>query len=164
MANTTNAQQMGSLERILLKVDEGAFGALYRVIVGFATLPTMSLLMGSNRPSWALIPFLLFILLLLRIVPAVVRKFVPFSSALSEAWRARRVTAKRYDSYQLRKLLWIGVGLGVWLAVSGDLSAIPIAVCAVCLLAGAAGTARWHVVSSGTEPAVVPVAKTEGAA
>jgi DMSO reductase anchor subunit len=164
MTSTIDAQQLGSVERVLLKVDEGAFGALCRVIVGFATLPSMSLLMGSDRPDWALIPYLLLILLLLRIVPTIVRNLVQFPAVLREAWATRRRTAKRYDSYQWRKLLWIGVGLAVYMAVLDEPSAVPVMVCAVCLLAGAAGMARWHAVSSDAAPARAPMAKTESAA
>ncbi len=164
MPKITNAPRIGSIERVLLKIDEGAFGALYRVMIGFATLPTMSFLLGDDGSDWALVPYLLFLLLLLRLVPAVIRRLVPISDALREAWAARRRLAKRYDSYQWRKLMWIGAGLALYIGVTGELSAVRIAVCSVCLLAGVAGMARWHAVSSIGKPARPPVAKAESVA
>jgi hypothetical protein len=148
MSNAASAPGMEAIERALLHLDIGAAGALYRVAIGFATLPTMSLFLGSDGSDWTVVPFLLSILLLLRIVPAVVRKLMPFSRAAQEAWAARRRTAKQYDSYQWRKLLWIGLGLALYTAISGHLSTSPIVICAFCLVAGAAGTLRWHAVSA----------------
>ena len=148
MANTAGAPQIDTMERVLLKVDEGVFGALYRFGIGVATLPTMSLLFGSDHSDWILVPFLLFILLLLRIVPAVIRKLVPFSRAAQDVWAERRRMAKHYDSYQWRKLLWIGVGLAFYLAISGEATVTRIAVCSACLLGGAAGWVMWRSVSA----------------
>jgi hypothetical protein len=164
MPKITNAPQIGGIERVLLKIDEGSFGALYRATIGFATLPTMSFLLGDDSSDWMLVPYLLFLLLLLRAVPIVFRKLVPTSDALREAWAARRRLAKRYDSYQWRKLLWIGAGLTLYVAVAREFSAVNIAVCSVGLLAGAAGMARWHAVSSSGKPARPPVAKAESVA
>jgi hypothetical protein len=148
MAKTANAPRIGAVERILLAIDDDAFGALYRIVIGFVTLPAMSLLPGSDGSDWIVLPFLLSVLLLLRIVPAVVRKLVPFSDAVQEAWAVRRRIAKQYDSYQWRKLMWIGIGLTLYTAVSGQISAPRIVVCSACLLAGAVGMVRWHAVSA----------------
>lgn len=164
MPKIANAPQLGSIERLLLKIDEGAFGALYRVMVGFAVLPTLSLLLGDDRPDWVLVPYLLFVLLLLRVIPMFIRKVLPTSDALREAWAVRRRLAKRYDSYQWRKLMWIGAGLALYMAVTGELSAVRLAVGSVCLVAGAAGMARWHAVSSASQPARPPTAKAESVA
>ena len=75
------------------------------------------LLLRSEGSGWMLVPFLLLVLLLLRVVLAVVRKVVPFSPELQEAWSERRRMAKLYDSYQWRKMLWIGAGLALYIAV-----------------------------------------------
>lgn len=164
MAKTASAPQIGTIERVLLNIDDGAFGALYRVAIGFATLPAMSLLLGNDGSDWTVVPFLLSILLLLRIVPAVVRKLVPFSGAVREAWAVRRRTAKRYDSYQWRKLMWIGVGLALFTAVSGQFSPSRIVVCSTCLLAGAAGMVRWRAASANGKPARLPTEKAQSVA
>ena len=154
MTKTASAPDIGAIERALLKISDGAFGAFYLVLIGVATLPAMSLLLGDVDPGWTVAPFLLSILLLLRIVPAIVRKFVPFSSATREAWAVRRRAAKRYDSYQWGKLLWIGVGLAIYITASGQFSSSRIVVCSTCLLAGTAGMVRWRAVSANGKPAL----------
>ena len=151
MAKTASAPQIGTIESVFLNIDDGAFGALYRVAIGFATLPTMSLLLGNDGSDWTLVPFLLSILLLLRIVPAVIRKLVPFSGEVREAWAVRRRTAKRYDFYQWRKLMWIGVGFALYIAASDQFSLSRIVVCSTCLLAGAAGMVTWRAVSANSK-------------
>jgi hypothetical protein len=138
--------QEGSFDEFLLSLDQGLFGALYRVLLGFATIPAMRLL-GSDGSDWTLVPFLLLVLLVLRVVLALVRKVVPFSAELREAWSVRRRTAKLYDSYQWRKLIWIGAGLALYIAVSGRYWPVQIALSAFCLSTGAIATIRWRAVA-----------------
>jgi hypothetical protein len=164
MAGTASTPEVGTIARVLLNIDDGAFGALYRVSIGFAILPAMSMLLGNDGSVWTVVPFLLSILLLLRIVPAVIRKLVPFSSAMRETWAERRRTAKRYDSYQWRKLTWIGVGLAIYIAASGQISPSRIVVCSTCLLAGIAGMARWRSVSPNGRPAGLPTKMAQSVA
>lgn len=146
MTNTANAPKLGRTETILLNLDDGAFGAIYRVAIGFSILPAMSLLLGNNVSDWALIPFLLSTLLMLRLVPVLIRRVVPFSQPLRQIWAERRQMAKRYDSYQWRKLVWFAAGLALYIAISGQSSPFRMAFVSGCLLAGAAGAAMWHVV------------------
>lgn len=135
-------------DKFLLSLDEGAFGALYRVLIGFTAIPVMRLLLGSDGSDWTVVPFLLLVLVLLRVVPAVVRRVVPFSAELLEAWYVRRRTAKAYDSYQWRKLMWIGAGLALYVAVSGQHRPVHIALFMFCLVIGAGATVRWHAVAA----------------
>jgi len=137
-----------SVDKFLLSLDEGAFGALYRVLIGFAAIPVERLLLGSEGSDWMLVPFLLLVLVLLRVVPAVVRKVVSFSAELLEAWYVRRRMAKAYDSYQWRKLIWIGAGLALYFAISGQHRPVHIALSMFCLVAGAGATVRWHAVAA----------------
>jgi hypothetical protein len=148
MADSPSAPQIGTIDRFLLNIDDGAIGARYRVAIGFATLPAISVLLRNDSWDWAVVPFLLLILLLLRIVPTLIRKLVPFSDTVQEIWAERRRIAKQYDSYQWRKLIWIGIGLALYMAVSGQFSLPLIVVCATCLLAGAAGMVTWRAVSA----------------
>jgi hypothetical protein len=140
--------KIGTVDKFLLNLDEGPFGALYRVLIGFTTIPAMRLLLGSDGSDWTLVPFLLLVLLLLRVGLAAVRKVVPFSAELREAWSARRRTAKLYDSYQWRKLMWIGVGLAFYVAVSGRYWPVQIALSMFCLITGASATVRWRAVAA----------------
>jgi hypothetical protein len=65
-----------------------------------------------------------------------------------QVWAQRRQLAKRYDSYQWRKLFWIGCGLGQYILVSGDFQTPRILVCSVCLVTGALGQIRWRWIHS----------------
>lgn len=147
MHNSESASRVGTIDKFLLSLDEGTFGALYRVLIGYTSIPVMRLLLGSDGFHWTLIPFMLLVLMLLRVIPAVVRKVVPFSADLREAWSVRRRTAKLYDSYQWRKLMWIGAGLALYLAVAVQYRPVPIALSMFCLITGAAATIRWRAVA-----------------
>lgn len=135
---------VGTKERLLLKLDEGAFGALYRSFLGFTIIPAYDFLFGNSGSGWMIIPFLLVVLFGLRVGLAVVRKFVSVPADVAEIWAVRRRTAKYYDSYQWRKLTWIGVGLGFYLALSGDYRAINVALTLFCLFSGIAGMLIWR--------------------
>jgi hypothetical protein len=140
--------KVGTVDKLLLHLDEGPFGAFYRVLIGFTTIPAMRLLLGSDGPDWTLVSFLLSVLLLLRVGLAIVRKVVPFSAELREAWSVRRRTAKLYDSYQWRKLMWIGLGLALYVVVAGRYWPVQIALSMFCLITGAIGTVRWRAVAA----------------
>jgi hypothetical protein len=145
---TKVAARIGTIDRFLLKLDDGVFGGVFRVLIGFSILPAMSLLLGNEVSEWTLIPFILAILVLVRVIPAIVRKLVPFSTEVRNVWAARRRIAKRHDSYQWRKLMWIGIGLAMYMVASGQFSPYRIVICAACLLTGATGMARWRAVSA----------------
>ena len=161
MAKTIGRAEIGTIEKALLKVDDGVVGAVYRAAIGFAALPAMSFLLGDDVSDWTLIPFLLAILLLLRAVPAVVRELVPFGDEVLRIWAERRRTAKRYDSYQWRKLLWIGVGLTLNMVASGRLSTALMVVSSICLVGGAAGTAMWYLLQASGQGAGLSAQKSQ---
>lgn len=148
MRKNESRSKVGVVDRLLLRLDEGACGVLYRVLIGFTIIPAMRLLLGSDASDLTLVPFLLLVLLLLRVVLVVVRKVVPFSEELRDAWSVRRRTAKLYDSYQWRKLMWIGAGLALHIAVSGQYRPVQIALSMFCLVTGAVAMVRWHAVAS----------------
>lgn len=133
---------------LLLKADNFPVGALYRIGVGFMVLPVLSLLGGTTSSASTLVPFLLLVLLFLRVAPAVVRRIVPFSPGTLEVWAERRQIAKRFDSYQWQKLFWIGAGLAAYVVYSGQFPITPIVVSVLCLLSGLTGLARWRVLTS----------------
>jgi hypothetical protein len=153
MTNTANSNRMSPFERLLVGVDTPPWDAVYRVAVGYATLPAMSRLWGEDRSGWALVPFVLGVLAMLRVIPAMVRKLGPFSDTVRGIWQERRQTGKRYDSYQWRKLFWIGVGLAVYTVQSGRFLAPRIVVSAVCVVSGAVGLTIWRATASRIESA-----------
>jgi hypothetical protein len=91
---------------------------------------------------------LLGILLMLRFLPMVVRGMVSFSDPVQKIWDDRRQAAKRHDSYQWRKLFWIGIGLAAYIALTGQFGATNVSLGAICLVSGAAGVLRWQAVNS----------------
>lgn len=148
MLNGWSTLQMGTNETLLLKLDEGAIGALYRGVIGFLTIPAYDFLFGNPGSDWTIVPFLLAVLFLLRLSLAVTRKLIRFPSDVAEAWAVRRRMAKYYDSYQWRKILWIGAGLGLFLIVSGEYRPMNVALTLFCLISGLAGTVIWRGVAS----------------
>jgi hypothetical protein len=141
------AAKMRFVETLLVGLEEGAVGALLRATIGFATRPAVDAVMGRSAGDWALVPGVAMIVILLRLVPLVIRKLVPFSSRAQEIWWNRRQMAKRYDSYQWQKLFWMGAGMALYAAV-GDAVRVPdIVVSATCIVAGSVGLARWRAVA-----------------
>lgn len=141
---TATLERVRPFEKLLVSIDAPPWDAVYRAAIGFAILPAMSRLWGEDRSGWGLVPFLLSVLLMLRVVPAVIRKLVPFSDAVQAVWAKRRQVAKRWDSYQWQKLLWIGSGLAFYAVLSGRFSTSRIVVGSICLVSGALGLARWR--------------------
>src|SRR5262249_13078902 len=92
--------------RGLGSLDQGWVGAFYRVGSGYLIVPTWSYALGQGS-GWSLIVFFAGVLLALRVVPAVLRKVLPFDAEVRTIWADRRQMAKRVDSYQWRKLFWI---------------------------------------------------------
>jgi hypothetical protein len=139
--------KMRIAETLLVGLDEGAVGAVLRAAIGFATTPAVAAVMGQSAGDWALGPGVAVIVILLRLVPLVIRKLVPFSRRAQEIWWNRRQMAKRYDSYQWQKLFWMGMGIALYSAVAGALRVPNIVVSATCIAAGGVGLARWRAVA-----------------
>jgi predicted small integral membrane protein len=149
-------EQMSPFEKLLVGVDTPPWDAVFRVVIGFTAIPMMSRAWRGDPSDWALVPFLLGVLLLLRLIPAVVRKLLPFSARVREAWFQQRRVAKRYDSYQWKKLFWVGLGLASYILFSGQFLIVRIVVASICLLSGALGLARWRALNSQMNSARTP--------
>jgi hypothetical protein len=93
-------------------------GHIFRFICGWLIIPTWNTVFSSHFSEFAFVIYFAICLLLLRVVPAVIRKAFPFPPHLQETWGRRRQIAKKFDSYQWRKLLWISFGFGMFLASS----------------------------------------------
>ena len=84
------------------------------------------------------------VLLALRVVPAVLRKILPLSGAARTILAERRQMSKRFDSYQWRKLFWIGIGLATFALQSGRRFPALLILTFACVLAGAVGVMTWR--------------------
>src|SRR5947199_7823363 len=144
MNKKNTAEPITRFENLLVGIDVSPWDAMYRAAIGFMIQPAASRIWGERPPAWAAIPVLLGILLTLRVIPAVFRRLLPFSPEVRAIWAERRQIAKRYDSYQWRKLFWFGVGLMVYTQVASRVPMSSATLSAACLLAGALGLARWR--------------------
>jgi hypothetical protein len=140
---------MRRFEHVLVGLDDGAAGALLRVGLGYVTGLAWLQLIGLQAPGWTVVPFFLAVLASVRLLPAVIRKVGRFSEPVRSVWTGRRQMAKRYDSYQWQKLFWIGLGLGLQLALAARRSGALVALALFCLIAGTLGLATWRAIGGG---------------
>lgn len=95
--------------KLLLSLDTGPAGALWRTIVGFAA--TRVIRWVDPGAGLVLAVFVLICVLFgIKVASAVGRKILPASNAVQREWERRRKLARLHDSYQWRKLSWIGLG------------------------------------------------------
>ncbi len=102
---------MQLLERFLVRLDSGPWAAVSRAVLGFAMLPAFRRIAAGDDQVWISLALFVALLIGLRVIPALLRGVLPFSAETRSIWVQRRQIAKRYDSYQWQKLLWIGLGL-----------------------------------------------------
>lgn len=147
---------MTFMEQLLISLENRPWDILYRAALGFVALAVFARLRGGSRSEWLLGAALLAGLLALRVVPAVVRRLLPFSEATRQVWSERRQLAKRYDSYQWRKLLGFGVGLVLYIVISQQFSSSRIVVSGACMVCGFIGTMKWRATAKQISSASVP--------
>ena len=131
-------QSLNRVENIILAVDGWPFSALYRMALAFGLFAVWTRLYGKGGGGMLAAAFLL-TLLLLRYIPAVIRRIVPFSSTLKMMWMDRRETGRKYDSYEWRKLFWSGLGFAAYVLYFGDFERPKMALTLACVCAGFAG-------------------------
>lgn len=142
--STVSAAHLPVHERIILLIDRYPLSALYRIGLGYG-FPLLYYRISSKESSeWLVVLWFLSCLLGLRIFPAISRKVLPFSRDVKQIWVERREMAKRYDSYQWRKLIWFGIGLTGYVASSGIWNEPVCTLAVFCLVAGGVGTLFWR--------------------
>ena len=152
---------MRILEKTLVKFDEAPLDSIYRIIIGFAFIPAVYRLSIERLTLPLLFLLLLSLLFLLRAIPAVLRHVLPFAPEIQQIWHERRQLAKRNDSYQWRKLFWIGIGMAIYVGAFGDFRNPPLIVAAACILAGGIGLLVWTSRSKNTRKAPVVSTRPE---
>lgn len=134
---------MTSMNRLLTGVERTPHAAVYRVVLGFVLYPMGDFLRLRTESWWGGTALILAVLVTLRVGPAIARKAFRFPDDVRAVWAERRQLAKRYDSYQWRKLFWLGLGLCGYLALSRDFQPGRVAPALACLLGGVAGSLIW---------------------
>ena len=134
---------MRSLDRFLTGLDSWPWSAMSRAAFGLAIPPVFHALFAGDTSPWTFVTFFVGSLVLLRVVPALLRFALPFPAQVKEIWAERRALAKRYDSYQWRKLFWIGLGLLPHVAI-GEASNGELMVTVACLIGGSFGLLIWQ--------------------
>jgi hypothetical protein len=151
-ATSTTSEPTRPVERLLLSIERAPLSAIYRIAIGFALIPLFQRLAGTGKPPWSFLLFFLCLLVLLRLVPLVLRKVLPFSKELQDAWFSQRALSKQYDSFQWRKLFWIGLGLGAYMAIYRQHTLTYGLIAAVCIAGGAAGLWIAHSLTARMQP------------
>lgn len=132
----------------LVSLDIGPMGAAWRIVVGFATVPMVARTIARPVSGWTAVLSFVSVLVLIRVFLFAFRSILPFPRAIQEIWAKRRQFAKRHDCYQWRKMLWIGAGLGLFLAISNSRPISWMVMCCFAIASGILGMIRWRAVGS----------------
>lgn len=143
---------------MVLSLEDLPWSVLYRAVIGYFLMPVCARLSRGQAETWKLIGVFVFVLVALRVVPGILRRVLPFSAGIKMVWAERRALAKRYDSYQWRKLFGLGLGWTVYLLLSRQAQGTPVILAVGCLVAGSIGSAVWSTRRKGL------VARARGAA
>jgi hypothetical protein len=131
-------------ERLLVLIERSPWRELYRIAIGYAMMPLFFWWFGTHENDWAIFVWFSGVLVSIRVVPMVLRKVLLSQSGVHVVWAEQRRMAKRFDSYQWQKLLWIGIGLMVYSLVSGRFSGVVGAVVILSLISGGLGLVVWR--------------------
>jgi hypothetical protein len=144
MTKTATSGGVRRVEASLVRLQEPPWDGIYRVVIGFLIFPMSSAVLGKEASGWSLAALFVGMLFTLRLGPAVLRKLLPFSGEVLGTWAKRRQIAKRYDSYQWRKLFWIGIGLIVHAVAFDGFWTARMVLASTCLASGLIGTLTWR--------------------
>jgi hypothetical protein len=135
---------VGRIGHLLVAADAFPGTILLRAALGYLVVPAWSAVMGATASHWTLLPFFLAVLIAVRFAPVVIRRVVPFDKGALHIWLERRQVAKRYDSYQWQKLLWVALGLAAYIVQAGARFDALLMLTGFCFLSGASGFAIWE--------------------
>ena len=133
------------VEQLIVRADAPPIDGVLRLALGYTSALVWRVLFGRSAFGWLFALFLLTILVALRLGPLAIRRVVRFSPKANAIWAQRRQLAKHFDSYQWRKLFWIGVGLALFGWLSPQPSNVFHVLTAGCLISGAIGLKRFSV-------------------
>lgn len=128
---------------LLLNLDVGPLGGLLRVALGIAFVLALRRV-HPGAPGAVAMAALAIVLFGVKAVAAVARRMVPAPPAVRAHLEWRRNLARFHDSYQWRKLVWVGIGIvaAAQLGGPGDGWELPLG--AACILSGAVAEVVWR--------------------
>jgi hypothetical protein len=133
-----------AIERWLVRADAMPWGAFFRIAIGYEFVNVHLSSSAQHALGWNLVAWFIVLLVALRVIPAILRKLLPFSPEANAIWAQRRMLAKRFDSFQWQKLLWFGVGMLACMLASRRVER-PVALLALfCVVGGGLGMALWR--------------------
>ncbi len=150
---------MHPIEKFLVSIDSPPF-YVFRVALGLILAPALSAFSDKPHELASVIGLFIGTLLAVRGVPAVIRRILPFSAEAKDIWAERRSISRHYDSYQWRKLFWIGLGMLPYSIASGGAGNGVFVVTLFCLIGGCAGLIVWQRVSAAQRRALGTKATT----
>jgi hypothetical protein len=130
------------VDRLLLALDAGVGGALWRAVLGAGFVLALRAL-RPHAGALLAVAALLALLFAVKAGAAVARRAVPASPRVRAAQEWRRNLARVHDSYQWRKLLWVGLGM-LAAAADGEGAAWELPLAAACTAAGGAAEVVWR--------------------
>lgn len=134
-------------DQILLSIERFPLNLLYRAAIGVVILPLYGLCLaaaGLNDEVVVFLAFVALVLFALRVVPGLMRRFIPASREVTAIWAERRYLAQIYDSFQWRKLQGLGLGLGTSLIINYDPRRDVLAIAILFLVGGVIGEVCWR--------------------
>jgi hypothetical protein len=146
-------------DKLLLNLDVGPVGALARVALGAAFAITLGVFGPGVRPGGAAAA-LAAVLFGLKAATAVARRLFPAPPLVRAHMEWRRNLARFHDSYQWRKLLWLGLGIVAAAAALGRTAGWEIPIGAACVLSGALAEVVWRRKGLSTAPPLPPGARS----
>lgn len=133
---------------VLLLLTGPFLDGVIRFGVGLLITPFLYSLLHRPASFLDLISSLLAVLFSLRVIPAIIRRLIPFSLGIQKIWSDRRQIAKRHDSYQWQKMFWVGLGLLLY-SISAHAFTSPAGMTGILLLLlGSIGLLRWSTLVS----------------
>jgi hypothetical protein len=137
--------EMTSGDKFLLAIDKNPWSLIWRAIAGYLTAIVATQLQFRYQSKWACLAITCLALLILRMAGVLLRRIVPASPVVQVIWAKRRGIGKYYDSFQWRKLFGFGCGLALHATIVRA-SVMESAVAVLCILSGAVGIIRWHLI------------------
>lgn len=131
------------MQKALLKTGLRLWMAIILICIGYFVPEGYDYLFNADGSILGMGVFLITVLGGVRVFSAVIRRSLPFSEGLQAEWRMLRTLAKQYDSYQWRKLFWVGFGFAIHAVLSTKYRDLSWILASACGGPGLAGIFVW---------------------